>query len=497
MPHQPKTTRFLATEARFSSVRAVGLMVGMLLIGIVVVWRIFASGSPIAFEAESGTLAGGALKITDAAASGTNAVKFAPTASGAFVHPGIAVTTAQLDFVKTKLAANAKPWSDAFAYTKTARGNVVAPATTGQLFSSLSYVAHPVATIDCVNDNNGCTAMVVDGLAAYTDALEYSLASSADPNKDAYAQKAIEILNAWAATSTGWNGPQAQLEIGWAGDTFPRAAELIRYTYTAPTREQTLNTPALEAMLTNAWMPAVENGDATPNGNWELAMADAMVSIGVFTNNHAAYDKGIALWRARVPAYLYQATDNNSNGQPVTPPGGKFTTPISLTCFWLGDGGPGASSCTIPNSFRYTDGMAQETCRDISHVSLGLSVLSDAAVTARIQGLDLFAQQQKRLVDGFEYAAKYNLSWINSGNWPDAPCGGRPGQYGQPSAVAGDGTGGIGYKLGGWEIGYNELSVRLKAAMPNTLSYLIQVTRPSAYKVDQSSAWDMLTQPDQ
>ncbi len=57
--------------------RAVLVMVPVVAVGILVVWRIFAAGSPLAFEPEAGTLSGSATNVADANASGGQAVKFA------------------------------------------------------------------------------------------------------------------------------------------------------------------------------------------------------------------------------------------------------------------------------------------------------------------------------------------------------------------------------------------------------------------------------------
>ncbi len=44
-------------------------------------------------------------------------------------------------------------------------------------------------------------------------------------------------------------------------------------------------------------------------------MIDAILGIAVFTDNRTLFDKGIAMWRARVPAYFY-----------LSPPDGKTQT---------------------------------------------------------------------------------------------------------------------------------------------------------------------------
>lgn len=62
-------------------------------------------------------------------------------------------------------------------------------------------------------------------------------------------------------------------------------------------------------------------------------MADGLIDIGVFTDNRSVFNSGVAMWRARVPAYIYLSTDNNGNGQPIAPPGGQYAKPAGLTCF--------------------------------------------------------------------------------------------------------------------------------------------------------------------
>ena len=77
----------LRRPARMSRVQA-GMFAGaMAVVGVVVVLAIFASGTPNAFEAESGTLAGCASTVSDSNASGSSAVKFSACGSGSLTDP--------------------------------------------------------------------------------------------------------------------------------------------------------------------------------------------------------------------------------------------------------------------------------------------------------------------------------------------------------------------------------------------------------------------------
>jgi hypothetical protein len=140
----------------------------------------------------------------------------------AFTHPGILVTRAQLDNVTAKLAANAEPWKTAFAQM------------TGSSFASLSYTAHPCAIVECgpsSNPNFDCSDERNDATAAHTHALRWYLTGDVR-----YAQKVVQIMDAWSAVITDHTNSNARLQTGWAGASWTRAAELIRYTSTAVSR---------------------------------------------------------------------------------------------------------------------------------------------------------------------------------------------------------------------------------------------------------------------
>src|SRR5450432_1692745 len=100
-----------------------------------------------------------------------------------FVHPGILVNRAQLDFVKSMLGV--EPWKTAFT-----RAN-------GNRLGSLTYAPTPIAVVECGSYSNpdiGCTDEKNDASAAYTQALLFYLTG-----QEAHAKKAIEIMNGWSA----------------------------------------------------------------------------------------------------------------------------------------------------------------------------------------------------------------------------------------------------------------------------------------------------------
>jgi hypothetical protein len=232
---------------------------------------------------------------------------------------------------------------------------------------------------------------------------------------------------------------------------FPRAAEIIRYTYTG---WSSADVARFGTMLRGIYLPEVVQGSSA-NGNWELSMADATMAIGVFLDDHATFDAGVALWRGRVPAYVYLSSDGALPRQP--PHGGKGSQ-SALIGYWYGE-------------TKFVDGIAQETCRDLGHVQLGFAAMTDAAETARIQGIDLYAEQAPRITAAYEFHAKL----LDGGAIPSWLCGGNV-QAVSPSPT--------------WEIGYNAYAGREGKSLPYTHK-LVEKIRPTG--VNHHMVWETLT----
>jgi hypothetical protein len=132
---------------------------------------------------------------------------------------------------------------------------------TASSYASLSRTPTPRAVVECgsfSNPNLGCTDEREDAIAAYTDALAWYTSRNS-----AYAQKAIQLMDAWSATITSHTNSNAPLQTGWAGSVWPRAAEIIRYTCPAGRA----NEDRFATMLRNVYLPVVIK-DSNSNGNW-------------------------------------------------------------------------------------------------------------------------------------------------------------------------------------------------------------------------------------
>ncbi|MFE6406604.1 alginate lyase family protein [Streptomyces sp. NPDC057837] len=364
----------------------------------------------------------------------------APAAPAAFVHPGVTVSKGQLDFARSQVTAGAQPWKSAFDQMMASR------------YADLNRTPKPRAVVECgsySNPNHGCTDEREDAIAAYTQALAWYVTRD-----ERHARKAIELMDAWSAVIRDHTNSNAPLQTGWAGSTWPRAAEIIKYTYTGTWA----NSGRFATMLRTVYLPEIING-SNSNGNWELSMMEAAVGISVFLEDKASYDKAMAKFRTRTAAYVYLESDG---ALPKTVPGQNLDTRDKIVKYWQGQS-------------TFVNGLSQETCRDFTHTGYGLSAISHVAETSRIQGQDLYGTDVgERLRHGLGFHAKYELgtavpSWL---------CGGslKPG--------LGPVT----------EVGHNALANRLGHAMTNT-GTLNQRGRPAGSN-NLFVAWETLTHGD-
>lgn len=364
----------------------------------------------------------------------------AQAAPAAFAHPGVTVSRTQLDFVRDKVASAAQPWKGAFDQLLASK------------YANLSRSPKPRAVVECgsySNPNYGCTDEREDALAAYTDALAWYVTRD-----ERYAKKAIELMDAWSAVIKDHTNSNAPLQTGWAGSSWPRAAEIIRYTYTGTWA----NSGRFATMLRDVYLPDVINGSHS-NGNWELSMTEAAIGISVFIEDRASYDKAMAKFRARTAAYVYLASDGEL---PKTVPSQNLNTRDKIVAYWQGQG-------------TFVTGLTQETCRDLTHTGYGISAISHVAETSRIQGQDLYGTDVgERLRQALGFQARYQLGAAV----PSSLCGGS-----------------LNLGLGPvTEVGYNALHNRLGIAMSNTQALTLQ-NRPAGSN-NLFVAWETFTHGD-
>ncbi|QOV35016.1 alginate lyase family protein [Streptomyces ferrugineus] len=311
----------------------------------------------------------------------------AGAAPGTFTHPGVTVSKGQLDFTRAKVNAGAQPWKGAFDQMM------------GSKYADLNRTPKPRAVVECgsySNPNYGCTDEREDAMAAYTQALAWYITRD-----ERHAKKAIALMDAWSAVIRDHTNSNAPLQTGWAGSSWPKAAEIIKYTYSG----SWANSGRFATMLRTVYLSEIING-SNSNGNWELSMMEAAVGISVLLEDKASYDKAMAKFRTRAAAYVYLSSDGDL---PRTVPSQNLDTREKIVNYWQGQG-------------TFVTGLTQETCRDFTHTGYGISAISHVAETSRIQGQDLYGTDiGERLRHALGFQAKYQLgtaapSWLCGGS---------------------------------------------------------------------------------
>ena len=350
-----------------------------------------------------------------------------------FRHPGVLLNRAQLDLIKQRVREGVEPQKTAFA------------ALLNSPLADLSYTPTPRATIECgpySKPDLGCKDERRDCTAAYTQALAWYVTGN-----ESYARNAIRIMNAWATTLTGGhlneNGP---LQAAWGGSVWPRAAEIIRHTFDGWAKEEIAR---FHAMLVKQYLPSLING-SDENGNKELAMSEALIAIGVFNDDRITFAHGVKMWRGRAPATIYLKSDGPA---PIAPPNG-----LPQSAQWSNKG----------KRPPLVDGLLQETMRDPHHANMAFASMVNAAETALLQGVDLYAEHGRRIMAAMEFQAQF-----------------LPPNNAKPPAN-------LEFSLQPtWEIAYNHFHRRLGLELPK-MAKVIPTNRPTGADLNQM-VWETLT----
>lgn len=263
----------------------------------------------------------------------------------AFVHPGMAQNSQDLEYMREMVFKEIQPWKTAFENLKKN--------------TSLSFTPEPFAEISVGPygaNSIGGREFSQSAEAAYNHALMWHITQ----NK-AYARKAIEILNAWSYTLRSFDANNAKLNVGLSGYYYLNAAEILKYTDSGWTPK---DQKQFTQMVLTVFYPTIKDFFTEANGNWDASMISTIMCIGVFTDNHEIFNRAVER-------------------------------------FYRGERNSGITK------YLYPSGQCQETTRDWDHVQLGIGEFAKAAQTAYTQGLDFYSVAGDRLAQGFEYTSRF------------------------------------------------------------------------------------------
>ena len=264
-----------------------------------------------------------------------------------FVHPGMAQNQQDLNYMRDRIAKGVEPWKTAYENLKKRTLLDFTPKP----FTEISVGPYGANSIGGREFSQSATAV-------YNHALIWYITQ-----EKAYAEKTIEILNAWAYKLRSFDANNAKLNVGLDGYYFLNAAEIIKHTYTGWSEK---DMDQFTRMILTVFYPTIKDFFTEANGNWDASMISTMMCIGVFVEDHSIFNRAVER-------------------------------------FYRGEGNSGITK------YLYPGGQCQETTRDWGHVQLGIGEFAKAAQTAYTQGLDFYSVANDRLAQGYEYTAKFLL----------------------------------------------------------------------------------------
>jgi hypothetical protein len=261
----------------------------------------------------------------------------------AYVHPGAPLTLTDLQALKAEL--NIQPWKSGYA------------VLTGDGHSQLTYTMQgPFANVSRSPDVN-LNQWRSDMIAIWNLSRMWYFTGNAN-----YAQKAHDILLAWATNQTSFTGSESMLDLGDYAYKFVGGAEILRGTWSGWT---SADTTTVQAYFGNVLLPATN-----PYGDSQYGAANkgalALVAGGllaIFDDDSTTLNK--IIYQVRTLAHI----------------GLRSSDEIGL----LGD-----------------------SLRDQGHANGQLISLAMLAEALWKQGIDIYSENNNRLLTAGEYFARVN-----------------------------------------------------------------------------------------
>jgi hypothetical protein len=349
-----------------------------------------------------------------------------PPLPAAFNHPGLLNSKQELALIRQKIEAGEDPWKSAFEQMKNT------PWAAPDYKPHKPYVTISSGFLGAGSAEGGVASASADAKAAYTQALMWAFTG-----EEKYARNATDLLNTWSILREN-RGGNWYLQAAGLATMMTNAAEMIRYTWPEWKQDEIAR---FSEMLNEAFLPIFHNRRAY--GNRLLAVGEAMMSIGIFNDDRAAFTEGLHRWVSYVPCWIYLESDGPDPIRPdywMTTPSNEQLAALNAKLFpdvstsWifreqevletmkanrLGDDSTifkteanmdkGGSHWNRAPDSAYVDGLSAETFRDLGHCDLGFASIVNSAEIARHQGIDLYGLEATRLTAFMELHASLRI----------------------------------------------------------------------------------------
>ncbi|HEY8902841.1 MAG TPA: RICIN domain-containing protein [Chthoniobacterales bacterium] len=197
----------------------------------------------------------------------------------AYTHPCIPTTLEELNTIKANL--NKEPWKSGYT------------ALSSDGHSSLNYIMNgPFAQVSRAGSYDAnLTAWRNDMIAIYNLARMWYFTGNS-----AYAQKAHDILIAWATTQTEFSGNESGLDLGDYAICYGGGASILRGTWSGWTAS---DTTTVQNYFSNVLWPAAMGvgGNVLGPANKGALYMEAGIAIAVFCDDTAKFNHVLDLYR--------------------------------------------------------------------------------------------------------------------------------------------------------------------------------------------------------
>ncbi len=330
-------------------------------------------------------------------------------------HPGLINSSAELDFIRTKILAGEQPWKKAYDALI-----LNAPLTYNpKFYANLSASA------------NQQDSMTVSCSTAYAYAFLWYV-----NRNQRYADKAISILNGWSIFRTHPNA----LYLSWAVPHLMNAAEIMQYTPGSGWKQADID--IFTQTVRNYMLPI--NKKSFNTANILMTSIESHMSMAIYLDDKTEFNLALTRWRKYVPTVIYLTTDG--------------TAKVTI----CEDGRTVNTWTSWSNNGPYANGLICETCRDLNHTKMSMNAMASCGEMAWKQGIDLFSEELIRYSTTFEVHA----GWMD-GTTP-IPADVCP--LNSNGGIICDGTSSSGQapcNIGVFEIMVNHLCNRLGQNLPN------------------------------
>lgn len=306
----------------------------------------------------------------------TEVEKITVSASKVFVHPGMLHTEEDFSRIKDKLSADAEPWASGWEVLvenshSSSSYNMKGPVQ--KLIRGGKSAEEP--------DADNYAKAFNDVAAAYQNAIRWRITED-----EAFAEKSIEILNAWATTCDTITGnSNIALAAGIYGYQFANAAELMRdYSGWSADDFNKFKQWMLDVFYSVSYRFLETHWGTCDShywSNWDLCNIANIMSIGILCDSVEIYSYAIdylmdGVGTGQIEKTINHIYDKSSNDD------------IDL-------------------------GQLQESGRDQGHALLSVGLLGTVCEMAYCQGEDVYGYDDNRVLKGVEYAAKFNYANLN------------------------------------------------------------------------------------